>query len=253
MRHSHGLSGQHALTRRHILVAAVAAAVLCILPLAGGDAFAQGSAAKPKIGMIGSGRVGSNLGRVWANAGYEVMFSSRDLEADKKLAAEIGKGARAGTPQEAVAFGDVLVFAVPYAALPELGKTLGKSVAGKVVIDACNPIVARDGEMATEAREVGAGAMSSRLLPGARIVRAFNAVPAARMGTVHETPGKVAMPFAGDDAQAIEIATKLIRDIGFEPVRVGGLAMGKHLMPGTPLAGEHSVEEIRAIAGTLKP
>jgi predicted dinucleotide-binding enzyme len=84
-------------------------------------------------------------------------------------------------------------------------------------------------------------------------VRAFNAVGAARMGAMHQTPGKVGMPLAGDDAEAIQIASRLIRDIGFEPVPVGGLAMGKYLMPGTPLAGEHSPEEIRRIAGTLKP
>jgi predicted dinucleotide-binding enzyme len=95
--------------------------------------------------------------------------------------------------------------------------------------------------------------VSSRLLPGARIVRAFNAVGAARMGAMHETPGKVGMPYAGDDAQALAAAAQLIRDIGFEPVNVGGLAMGKYLMPGTPLAGEHTPEEIRAIAAGLKP
>ena len=95
--------------------------------------------------------------------------------------------------------------------------------------------------------------VSARLLPGARIVRAFNAVGAARMGAVHEDPGKVGMPVAGDDGQAIEIASRLIRDIGFEPVVVGGLAMGKYLMPGTPLAGERSPVEVRAVAATLKP
>jgi predicted dinucleotide-binding enzyme len=60
------------------------------------------------------------------------------------------------------------------------------------------------------------------------------------------------MPIAGDDAKAIEVASRLIRDIGFEPVLVGGLAMGRHLMPGTPLAGEHSPAELRKIAATLK-
>ena len=60
------------------------------------------------------------------------------------------------------------------------------------------------------------------------------------------------MPIAADDAGAIEMASRLIRDIGYEPVRVGGLAMGKHLMPGTPLAGEHSPAELRRIAATLK-
>lgn len=220
---------------------------------AGGVALAQGAAAKPKIGMIGSGNVGSNLGRVWAKAGYEVMFASRNLEADKKLAAEVGSKARAGTPQEAAAFGDVLVLAVPYGAQPDLGRQLGKALQGKVVIDASNPFPQRDGEIANTARTEGAGIVSARLLPGARIVRAFNAVGAARMGQVHETPGKVGMPIAGDDKQAIEITSRLVRDIGFEPVVVGGLAMGKYLMPGTPLAGENSPDEIKRIAAGLKP
>jgi predicted dinucleotide-binding enzyme len=63
---------------------------------------------------------------------------------------------------------------------------------------------------------------------------------------------RVGMPIAGDDARAIDIASGLIREIGFEPVLVGGLAMGRHLVPGTPLAGEHSPRELRSIAATLK-
>jgi 8-hydroxy-5-deazaflavin:NADPH oxidoreductase len=214
---------------------------------------AQAASPKPRVGLIGSGNVGSNLGRSWAQAGYEVMFSSRDLEADKKLAAEVGSNARAGTPQQAAAFGQVLVLAVPYGAQPELGKSLGSALQGKVVIDASNPFPARDGAIADEARAQGAGVVSARLLPGARIVRAFNAVGAARMGAMRATPGKVGMPFAGDDAQALEVAAQLIRDAGFEPVQVGGLAMGKYLMPGTPLAGEHTAADLRTIAATLKP
>jgi predicted dinucleotide-binding enzyme len=211
------------------------------------------AAGKEKIGMIGSGNVGSAIGRSLALAGHDVMFSSRNLDSDKKLAAEVGKNARAGTPKEAAAFGDVLVIAVPYGALPELGKTLGSALEGKVVLDACNPFPQRDGEIATRAREQGAGRVSAELLPGARIVRAFNAIGAARMGAAHEEPGKVGMPIAGDDKKAIEIASRLIREIGYEPVLVGGLDMGKYLMPGTPLAGEHSPDEIRKIAATLKP
>jgi predicted dinucleotide-binding enzyme len=60
------------------------------------------------------------------------------------------------------------------------------------------------------------------------------------------------MPIAGDDAQAVAVASRLIREVGYEPVLIGGLAMGKHLMPGTALAGERSAEEIRKIAATLK-
>lgn len=221
---------------------------LSALPISGWSANG-----KPmKIGVVGSGRVGSALGGVWVKKGHEVMFSSRTLEDDKALAKKLGGGARAGTPREAAQFGEVLLVAVPYGALPDVGKQLGSLLKGKVVIDTCNPFPSRDGEVAEWARKKGAGHASAELLPGARIVRAFNAVGAYRMGQVHEEPGRVGMPIAGDDAKAIEIASRLIRDIGFEPVLVGGLEMGRHLMPGTPLAGEHSPAEIRKIAATLK-
>jgi predicted dinucleotide-binding enzyme len=238
-------------SRRSFLKAAAAAAVAGAIEWPSRLAAVE---SKPmKIGMIGSGNVGSALGRAWARAGHPVMFSSRHLEDDKRLAADIGANARAGTPREAATFGDVLVFAVPYGALPELGQALGHSIKGKIVIDACNPFPRRDGEIAERAREKGAGLMSAELLPGARIVRAFNAVGADRMGQAHEEPGRVGMPIAGDDEEALDIASTLIREIGFEPVRVGGLGMGKYLMPGTPLAGERTPEEIRKIITTLQP
>ncbi|RPH66827.1 MAG: NADP oxidoreductase [Burkholderiales bacterium] len=219
------------------------------LPLAARAATAGDG--KLKIGIVGSGRVGGTLGGVWAKAGHEVMFSSRNIEHDRSLAAKIGSNARAGTPREAAAFGDVVTISVPYRALPEVGKELAELIRGKVVIDTCNPFVGRDGEIATWAREKGAGLASAELLPGARIVRAFNAVGYTRMGVAHEQPGRIGMPIAGDDAEAIAVASRLIRDIGFEPVLIGGLARGKHLMPGTPLAGERAPEEIRKIAATL--
>jgi 8-hydroxy-5-deazaflavin:NADPH oxidoreductase len=238
-------------SRRDLLKAVGAAAVLGALPLAGPTAFAQSKTTK--IGLIGSGNVGSALGRSWARAGYDVMFSSRNLEHDRQLAADVGTRARAGTPQEAAAFGDVLLFAVPYGALPDLGKSLGDLLKGKVVLNASNPFPQRDGEIANQAREKGVGLMSAQLLPGARIVRAFNAIGAARMGSAYREPGRIGMPIAGDDEQAIEVASQLIRDLGYEPVLVGGLAMGKYLIPGTPLAGEHTPDEIRQIVATLKP
>ena len=234
------------LYRRRFLVVAGAAIAAVALP------FSARSAEKVKIGMIGSGKVGSALGAVWVNAGHDVMFSSRDIEHDQSLAADLGAGARAGTPREAAAFGDVLIVAVPYGALPDVGKDLADLIKGKVVIDACNPFPKRDGEIADWAREKGAGLASAELLPGARIVRAFNAIGAASMGAAHQEPGRIGMPIAGDDAEAVEVASGLIQEIGYEPVLIGGLAMGKFLMPGTPLAGERSAEEIRQIAVGLE-
>ena len=71
---------------------------------------------------MGSGRIGSTLGEIWLKAGHEVMFSSLDLEHDKALAARLGGKARAGTSKEAAAFGEVLLVAVPYSALPQVGR-----------------------------------------------------------------------------------------------------------------------------------
>lgn len=231
--------------RRQFLVVTLAALATAVLPIS------AHSADKPKIGVIGSGNVGSAVGAAWVKAGYEVMFSSRHIEHDQSLAAELGGGARAGTPAEAAAFGDVLLFAVPYGALPDLGKELAGLIDGKVIIDACNPFPSRDGEIAEWARKKGAGLASAELLPGARIVRAFNAVGAARMGAAHEDPGKFGMPIASEDAEAAELASSLIRDVGYEPVLIGGLDKGRYLVPGTALSGERSAAEIREIAASL--
>jgi 8-hydroxy-5-deazaflavin:NADPH oxidoreductase len=238
--------------RGFLRIAGVAAATFALgsLPLA---ARAAGEATgKMKIGIIGSGRIGGTLGGLWANAGHEVMLSSLDLDHDKALAARLGPNARAGTPREAAAFGDVLLMAVPYSALPQLGRDLADLIKGKVVLDACNPFPARDGEIATWAREKGAGLASAELLPGARLVRAFNAISYAKLPEVARRQGeRTGMPMAGDDANAVAVASRLVRDIGFEPVMIGPLAKGRYLIPGTPLAGEHTPEQIRQIAATL--
>ena len=231
--------------RREFLVVAGAAVAAGALPL---SALGQG---KAKIGIVGSGRVGSAIGATWVRVGHEVMFSSRNIENDKALAARLGGGARAGTPREAAAFGEVVMVSVPYGALPSVGKDLRDLLKDKVVIDTCNPFPGRDGKIAEWAREKGAGLASAELLPGARLVRAFNAIGSARMGSAYQEPGRVGMPIAGDDATAVAVASRLIREIGYEPVLIGGLEKGRYLIPGSPLAGERSAEEIRKIAATL--
>jgi len=232
-------------SRREFLVVAGATVAAGVLPL---PVLAAG---KMKIGIIGSGNVGGAIGASWVRAGHEVMFSSLNIEHDKELAARLGGGARAGTPREAAAFGEVVMVSVPYHALPAVGKDVGDLLKGKVVIDTNNPFLARDGETGKWALDKGAGLASMELLPGARIVRAFNAIGAAKMGAAYQEPGKVGMPIASDDAKAVEIASRLIREVGYEPVLIGGLEKGKYLMPGQPFAGERSAEEIRKIAAGL--
>lgn len=232
-------------SRREFLVLAGAVVIVSALPF---PVLAQ---AKMKIGIIGSGNVGGAIGATWVRAGHEVMFSSLHIEHDKELAKRLGGGARAGTPREAAAFGDVVMVSVPYHALPAVGKDVGDLLKGKVVIDTCNPFTGRDGETGKWALEKGAGLASAELLPGAHLVRAFNAIAAAKMGAAYQEPGKVGMPIASDDAKAVEIASRLIRDVGYEPVLIGGLEKGRHLIPGQPLAGERSPEEVRKIAAGL--
>jgi predicted dinucleotide-binding enzyme len=237
--------------RRAFLRASAAGLVLGVLPHAVRHAHGQGAGLK--IGVIGSGRIGGTLGELWLKAGHEVMFSSLDLAHDKALAARLGGKAHAGSSRQAAAFGEVLLFAVPYGALPQLGRDLAAEIRGKVAIDACNPFASRDGEVATWAREKGAGLASAELLQGARIVRAFNAIGYSRLPDFARRQGeRTGMPMAGDDAGAIAVASRLVRDIGLEPVVVGPLAMGRHLIPGTALAGEQTPERIRQVAATLK-
>jgi 8-hydroxy-5-deazaflavin:NADPH oxidoreductase len=228
------------------------------LALAGGldRALAQTTTTAPlKIGSIGAGRMGGALGELFIKAGYPVMFSSRHPDEIKPLAARLGPLAQVGTVDQAIAFGDVIVMVVPYTALEEIGKAHGPALASKpLVLDICNPIARRDGDALVRwvNEQGGAGLASAKLLPGSHIVRAFNAISYRKVvGDAHHAGTLVGVPIAGDDKKAIALAEEIIRKMGFEPVLVGGLAMGKYLVPGTPLAEEHSAEEIRKIAAGL--
>lgn len=240
-------------TRRDFLrVAGSALALLASSPFSGFAAAPPGGAPL-KIGTIGSGRIGGTLGRLWVKTGHPVMFSSRHPERLKDFVDGLGPLASAGTVEEAIAFADVVLLAVPYHAMPQIGKEYSRALAAKaLVLDATNPIERRDGDIAKWAREKGAGLASKELLPGVRIVRAFNAIGHARLPEIAERQGDpVGMPMAGDDASAIALASTLVREIGFEPVVIGPLEMGKHLLPRMPLGGVRTPEELRKIAATL--
>ncbi len=220
-------------------------------------AVAQTTTGSPlKIGMVGAGREGGALGTLFVKAGHPVMFSSRSPERLKEFVVGLGPLAQAGTVEQAIAFGDVVAIVVPYTAIEEIGKVHARALATKVlVMDVSNPIARRDGDDIVKwvDQQGGAGLATSKLLPGAHIVRAFNAIGAGRLAAIAHRQGEpVGVPIAGDDPKAISVAQNLIREIGFEPVVVGGLAMGKHLVPGTPLGGEHTAAELRQIAGGLR-
>jgi predicted dinucleotide-binding enzyme len=191
---------------------------------------AQPRTEKPmKIGIIGSGRQGGAIGRLWAKAGHQIVFSSRNPESLKELVADAGPTALAGTPAQAATFGDVVLIAVPYGDYAPLMK-------GKVVIDVGNPRVDRDGEVGKDGLARGTGVTSKEHLPGVRLVRALNALSFTQVTKEsHRAGEKLGIPIAADDQEAIAIAVQLVSDAGFDPVVVGGLARAKEFDAGTPV------------------
>jgi len=225
---------------RRVLLGAAAALVLqgTLRPT---TALAQAASdSKMKIGIIGAGHIGGTIGALWAQAGHPVFFASRHPEELKELVERIGPLAQAGTVDQAIAFGNVIFLAVPYGALPQIGKDYGKSLAGKIVVDADNAVASRDGAIADEVERDGIGVTSQKYLPGARLVRAFNTLNYAIFEREANRPApRLAVPIAGDDQEAVQVAAGLVRDAGFDPVEVGRLADAKRFQRGAPGYGQN--------------
>jgi 8-hydroxy-5-deazaflavin:NADPH oxidoreductase len=208
--------------------------------LSGGRALAQAAGvSKTKIGVIGSGHIGGTIGGLLVKAGHPTLFSSRHPEALKDLVTGLGPLAQAGTVDQAIAFGDALLIAVPYGALPQIGGDYGAALRGKIVLDACNAVAARDGAIADEVERNGIGLTSQKFLPGTRLVRAFNTLSYRTFASEANRPDpRLAVPIAGDAPEAVEVADGLVRDAGFEPVVVGTLADAKRFQRGAPGYGQ---------------
>jgi predicted dinucleotide-binding enzyme len=237
--------------RRSFLVSARRAALVAAVGVAFSATTLFGPAAQAqeplKIGIIGTGKIGGALARHWVNAGHEVLMSSRHPEELEALAKELGPRAHVGTPREAAAFGSVVLVSVPYGAMPQVGADFAAELAGKVIIDTSNPVERRDGPQALEWQRKGAGVSTAELLKNERVVRAFNCIPAASLANeANRQPARIAIPIGGDDAAAIAIAERLVRDAGFDPVMVGSLAKTREFDLGQPLAaGNLSAAELR--------
>ena len=203
-----------------------------------------------RIGVIGTGNVGRSIAGLLARAGHEIRFGTRDPGREK---AE-GLPGPSGTVADAAAFGEVVLCATPYGIWRALAHELAPHVAGKIVIDAANPYPGRDGAFAQSAIDAGqgAGAPVAKLMPGARLVRAFNSVPWPAMVKEADRPvgERIAIPLAGDDAVARGIVASLITDAGFEPVDAGELVRARAFDPEQP-AYNHpmSAAQMRRVLG----
>ena len=217
--------------RRRALLAASGTLMLGLWPA---RAPAQTPGGKAKIGVIGSGKIGGTIGGLWVKAGHPVLFSSRHPEGLKDMVAGLGSLAQAGSVDQAVAFGDVLFIAVPYGAVPKIGEQHAAAWKGKVMLDAGNAVAGRDGQaLADEVERDGIGVVSQKYLPGTRLVRAFNTMGFGVFAKeAHRPDPKLAIPIAGDDAEAVQVAAGLVRDAGFDPVVVGKLADARRFQRG---------------------
>lgn len=182
-----------------------------------------------KIGFIGAGNIGSNLARLFVKAGHEVVLSnSRGPQTLDELAEELGDNASAGTVEQALDFGDVVVVTIPFGKYKELPV---EGWEGKIVIDTNNYYPDSSGKIAElDNNSTTSSELLEQHLPGVRIVKAFNTIWFEHLKSQGDTSKPLderrAIFIAGDDSKAKETVAKLIEEIGFAAVDNGFLHEG---------------------------
>ena len=167
-----------------------------------------------KIAMIGKGNVGTALSTGWRRAGHEIRFGHRDPKEPVREAAE---------------WGETVVLAVPFLAVPEVTSEIGSAADGKVLVDVTNALgpgmELAVGFSTSSAEEI------QKALPNARVVKAFNTVFAKNQSTAKVGAEQLSAFIAGDDDAAKRVVMQLAADIGFDPVDVGTLRSARYLEP----------------------
>lgn len=189
-----------------------------------------------RIGIVGSGNIGTTVARLAIDAGHEVALSnSRGPQTLTEQVAELGPNARALSMEDAAAWGEVVLLAAPFKVYNSLP---AEQLAGKIVVDAMNYYQQRDGMIADAG--TNSSELVARALPGARIVKAFNTMyfkTLASEGKPHAPADERNVLFiAGDDADAKQAVAGLIEQLGFTAVDTGTLAEGApRQQPDTPI------------------
>ena len=205
------------------------------------------------IGILGAGNIGATAAKLFSQAGHQVRIAnSRGPQTLAATASELGENVRAATPEDAVAFGDIVLIAVPWThkedAIPDAGP-----YDDKIVVDAMNPYT-EDYEV-DDLGDRTSSEITKTLVPGARLVKAFNTIHYRRLGgegKPNGTNGRLAIFLAGDDAEAKSVVAKLIDEIGFDAVDTGSLASGgRKQQPGSaiynvPLTARDAEETLAA-------
>ena len=184
-----------------------------------------------KIGIMGTGRVGTTLGRRWAEAGHDVLFGSRDPQSERvrSLLETIGNGVSAAGPQEALRHGEVVVLAIPWnQALRILKEASG--LTGKIVVDCINPLT-DDFQGIALGFDTSAAEQIALAADGAHVVKAFNTVSTATMEDPVYAGQRASMFYCGDDAEAKQVIGTLAEQLGLEAVDAGPLKIARYLEP----------------------
>ena len=193
-----------------------------------------------RIGILGSGLMGSRLGTIFARAGHQVAFSyARSRKKLEQLAREAGGKARPGTPSEAGRDAEVLLLAVHWNQVEDVLKQAG-DLSGKIVLTCSLPMNSDNTALVIGHTTSGAEELAKKV-PKARVVSAFGTVPSEVLLGVFESPRRKSRPslvYCGDDDEAKEVAAGLIRDAGFDPMDVGALRVARYLEPFALLVGE---------------
>lgn len=184
-----------------------------------------------KIGILGTGNVGSTLGRRFAEQGHSVIYGSRDPEggSTRELVGSHPGEARAVTPLELAAHVELIVLAIPYEAIIDTVPDLGL-LDGKILVDATNPLAPNLSGLII-GFDTSAAEDVVRLAPRARVVKAFNTIGAKVMENPVFGDRKAFLPVASDDVEAKAIVIGLAREIGFDAVDAGPLIAARCLEP----------------------
>lgn len=203
-----------------------------------------------RIAIVGAGNIGGNAARLWSRAGHDVAISfSRHPDQLAARAGELGDHVGAASPAQAVAGADVVMLAVPWAAIDQALEEAG-SLAGKVVLDATNQY----GPGAKPAGGHTVAEFNSARMPGARYVRGFNTLTAGFQAEAADRPAdrRAVMFICGDYPTAKATIVELIEDAGFEAVDLGSNAdaavMEAPRRPGSVYGEEYRLPEARAVA-----
>lgn len=188
------------------------------------------------IGIIGAGMIGGTAARLFVQVGHQVAIShSRGPTSLASPVEDLGAKARAATIEGASSFGEFVLVAIPFGKYQMLP---GKSLEGKVVVDAMNYYPQRDGRI--EFGDLTSTELVARHLRGARLVKAFNTMYCKTLATqgrpATAVEDRLALFVSGDDAQAKGAVSRLTEDIGFAPIDLGSLHDGgRRQQPGSPL------------------